>query len=264
LTNSSAYNITIAPPSGGTLYVGTTAISSSSSYTLAPGASMMYTTVAANTIYAVQLGGQAGPQGAQGSQGAQGAQGSTSQIALQEINLAPTIGGLAIIGETIPRWAATNVLTLGSSVLRTTAIYLTAGQVVKNITFTTYSTAGASVTGTWAGLFTNASSTLTLVAATAQQGLSSLAANTVFTWPIATIASGSSSTYTVPSSGLYYVGICVTASTMPVIGAALSLVPVGNLLPVPSFTLTGSTNPPSIGTTYAGAGSAYTPYYILS
>ena len=57
LTNSSAYNITVAPPSGGTLYVGTTAISSASSYTLAPGASMMYTTLGLNSIYAVQLGG---------------------------------------------------------------------------------------------------------------------------------------------------------------------------------------------------------------
>jgi hypothetical protein len=56
LTNASNYSITIAPVSG-TLYVGTNAISGSSSYTLGPGTSMMYSATSNTTLYAIDIGG---------------------------------------------------------------------------------------------------------------------------------------------------------------------------------------------------------------
>jgi hypothetical protein len=185
---------------------------------------------------------------------------------LQALGFASSIGGS--IAETIPRMFVSGNLTLTSSQLRTTAVYLYAGQVISNITFATYTTAGATVTGTWGGLFTSNAgySTFTLVAATAQQSVSSLAASSYFTWPIATIASGASSTYTVPTTGIYYIGVCITATTMPTV-TGLFMAPAANggtAPPLQAGTLTGSTNPASIGTTYTVSGSSSVVYYALT
>jgi hypothetical protein len=183
----------------------------------------------------------------------------------QALGFASSIGGS--IAETIPRMFVTGSPTLTSSQLRTTAVYLYAGQVISNITFATSATAGATVTGTWGGLFTSNAgySTFTLVAATAQQGVSSLAAGSYFTWPIATIASGASSTYTVPTTGIYYIGVCITATTMPTVtGLSMSTAALTTAPPLQSATLTGSTNPASIGTTYTASGSSNVVYYALT
>ena len=59
------------------------------------------------------------------------------------------------VAETMPRMFVTGSFTPATGAIRTTAVYLYAGQVISNITFSTGSTAGASVTGTWAGLFTS-------------------------------------------------------------------------------------------------------------
>jgi hypothetical protein len=183
--------------------------------------------------------------------------------------LLPALNSNQTFAETIPRWAANNGLQLNSGQMRTTAIYLTAGQVVSKINFFVGTVGGATLTGEWGGLFTLSGSTLTLVAATANQGLATLAQNSPFSWPIATIASGSSSTYTVPSTGLYYVGITTitTSGTIPNIPSALSLITVntGTATPAPGMTITGLTTTVSaIGSTISGSGSAYTPYYALS
>ena len=185
----------------------------------------------------------------------------------QALGFSPSgIGGS--IAETIPRMVASGNITPTSSTLRTTAVYLYAGQVISNITFATYTTAGATVTGTWGGLFTSNAgySTFTLVAATAQQGVSSLAASSYFTWPIATIASGASSTYTVPTTGIYYIGVCITATTMPTLtGLFMTTAANGGAAPpLQAGTLTGSTNPASIGTTYTVGGSSSVVYYALT
>ena len=171
------------------------------------------------------------------------------------------------VAESLPRTFVSGNVTPVSGVFRTAAVYLYAGQVVSNITFCTYTTAGATVTGTWAGLFTpNANySTFTLVAATAQQNLNSLAASSYFTWPIATVASGASTTYTVPATGIYYVGACITATTMPTI-AANGMTPVANSNnpPLQAATITGSPTPATIGTTYSTGGSGSVVYYALT
>ena len=143
------------------------------------------------------------------------------------------------------------------------AMYLTAGTVVSRIAFMTFTTAASSVTGTWAGIFTLSGTTATLVAATAQQSLTSLAGSQAFSWPIAQIASGASSTYTVPTSGVYYVGICITATTMPTV-VCTSLTSFNGISPYVAANATGSTNPPAIGTTYSATSAVTIPYYALT
>ena len=169
------------------------------------------------------------------------------------------------VAETMPRMFVTGSFTPATGAIRTTAVYLYAGQVISNITFSTGSTAGASVTGTWAGLFTsNAGYTqFTLVAATAQQSLTSMNATTMFTWPIATIAAGSSTTYTVPTTGIYYIGACITATTVPSLAALTTTVNTASQ-PITAAALTGSTNPATIGTTYALNNSSQNIYYALT
>jgi len=85
----------------------------------------------------------------------------------------------------------------------------------------------------------------------------------LFTWPIATIASGASSTYTVPSTGIYYVGVCITASTMPTM-SAINGTAYNNMQPSLGFLFTGSASPASISTTYTGTQATITYYYVLS
>ena len=175
-------------------------------------------------------------------------------------------GGAGVsVAETVPRWSLTSSVANASGSLRVMAVYLYAGQVVNNITFATSTTAGAGVTGTWGGLFTLSGSVTTLVAATAQQGLTSLAASTYFTWPIAQIASGASTSYTVPTTGIYYVGVCITATTMPTISSAVSVTANTSAVPLLSLITTGSLNPPTIGFAPGGvSASTEMAYYALT
>ena len=174
-------------------------------------------------------------------------------------------GGAGVsVAETVPRMSLTSSYTNATGSLRVVAVYLYAGQVVNNITFATYTTAGAGVTGTWGGLFTLSGSTATLVAATAQQGLTSLAASTYFTWPIAQIAAGASTSYTVPTTGIYYVGVCITATTPPTISGAVAMTANTSAVPLLSLLITGSLNPPTIGTTSSASSSAQMAYYALT
>jgi hypothetical protein len=116
------------------------------------------------------------------------------------------------------------------------------------------------VTGTWGGLFTLSGSTSTLVAATAQQSLTSLAGNTYFTWAL-------SASYTVPTTGIYYVGVCITAATMPTVTSAAQMTPLSSTslgLPLQAGNLTGSLNPALIGTTYGTNASPQIIYFALT
>jgi len=169
------------------------------------------------------------------------------------------------VAETIPRMFVTGSFTPASGGIRTTAVYLYAGQVISNIIFSTGTTASTTVNGTWAGLFTSNATytTFTLVAATAQQSLGSMAATTMFTWPIATIAAGSSTTYTVPTTGIYYIGACITATTVPSLAALTTTVNTASQ-PITAAALTGSITPATIGTTYALNNSSQNIYYALT
>jgi hypothetical protein len=174
-------------------------------------------------------------------------------------------GGAGVsVAETVSRMFLTSSYPSPSGSLRVVAVYLYAGQVVNNISFGTFNTAGAGVTGTWGGLFTLSGYTATLVAATAQQGLTSLATQTYFTWPIAQISSGASASYTVPTTGIYYVGVCITATTPPTISGAVPMTSNITAVPLLGLTITGSLNPPTIGTTSGVSASSQMFYYALT
>jgi len=169
------------------------------------------------------------------------------------------------VAETLPRYLVSASQTPVSSIFRTTAVYLTAGQVVSSITVMTDTTASTTSTNQWAGLFTISGTQLTLVAASAGATTSSMAATTAFTYNIAQIASGASSTYTVPTSGLYYVGVCITSTTMPSLASGPSMkVAAYSSAPYPALAATGSSLPVTIGTTYTYSNSGQFIYYALN
>jgi hypothetical protein len=162
------------------------------------------------------------------------------------------------ITSTIPRWAITATTTAGGSFNSSVAVYLYAGQVISKINFFVGG-AGSSLTHQY-GLLMNSSRTV--VASTADQALTSMASNTTFSWNIATIASGASSTYTVPTTGIYYVSVVIEGTTLPTIYAGNAFGQSTNLTPYFAFYTTGMpTSPPSIGTTYSSVTTTATAYY---
>lgn len=98
-----------------------------------------------------------------------------------------------------------------TATLYLSAIYLQAGTVVSNLNLQTGTTALATGTNNWMALYDSARVQL---ASTADQGLAALAASTPFAWPIATVAAGAGTSYTVPTSGLYYIGVMLKATTV--------------------------------------------------
>lgn len=91
------------------------------------------------------------------------------------------------------------------------AIFLRAGTVVSNLNLQTGTTALATGTNEWMALY---DANRVQVASTADQALASMAASTPFAWPIATTAAGAATSYTVPTTGLYYQGVMLKATTV--------------------------------------------------
>lgn len=115
------------------------------------------------------------------------------------------IGGT--ISETIPRMLCNeaNLAALTSGTLLMTAIYLRANQRINNISYHSATTAAGTPTNQFFALFDTARA---LLAQTANATTGAWAANSIKTLAL-------TSTYVVPSDGLYYVGIMVTATTVP-------------------------------------------------
>ena len=179
-----------------------------------------------------------------------GGNGNTVGITAAQFAEMPT----GAITETYSRFVASTNISGTTSVLKFTPIYLTAGSVVNNINLFTGSTAGATLTHEWAGIFTLSGTTMTLVAETADQLLTSMAATTLFTWPLL-------SAYTVPTSGLYYVAASITGTTMPTLAGTIVW---GNTAPYLTMVVTGPATPPTIGTTYIVSAQPNSVYYYLS
>jgi hypothetical protein len=94
---------------------------------------------------------------------------------------------------------------LATGVLRLFAVGLQAGDVVTSVVFRSGAQAMATPTNWWFGLFDSSRVALRL---TADQLTAGWAANTTKSLAL-------SSTYTVPSTGLYYIGAMVKATTVP-------------------------------------------------
>lgn len=166
-----------------------------------------------------------------------------------EGNLGPT-GALA---ETFPRYLATTNSTIGASgTLFMQAIYLTAGQLVSNISFISATTAAATTTNLFFALYDG---NRNLMAQSANQGAYTWAANTVKTLAMTT-------PYRVPVSGVYYVAVMQAATTIATLhgGPAKANAIVSSTAPVMHGTSsTGRTTslPNPAAAITAGTASAY-------
>lgn len=115
----------------------------------------------------------------------------------------------AIRVSTDRRVVATNQTALTSGQPRMVAIQLQAGDIITSITFVTGTTAPASPTHQWFALY---DSSRNLVRVTGDDTNAAWASSSPKTLNL-------SSSYTVPSTGMYYLGILVTATTMPTLFA---------------------------------------------
>lgn len=117
------------------------------------------------------------------------------------------LGITGTLAETMPReiCTETNTTMAASGTLNMQAIYLKAGWLVSNITLCSATTAANTPTNYRFGLFDSARVKL---AESANQTTTAWAANTVKTLAMGT-------PYRVPTSGLYYIGYYMTATTVP-------------------------------------------------
>ena len=111
------------------------------------------------------------------------------------------------LAETMPRMLCSeaNLAALTSGTLLLTAIYLKAGMRCNNISFHSATTAAGTPTNQFFALY---DINRALLAQTANATTTAWAANSIATRAL-------TATYVVPSDGLYYVGIMVTATTVP-------------------------------------------------
>ena len=110
--------------------------------------------------------------------------------------------------ETYPRYLCSVDNAIGATgVCHATAVPLQCGDVVTHITFITGGTAAGTPTAGFAALYSSAS-TPALLGQTADFGSTARAANTAYTVALATPV-------TITASGLYYVVISFTATTVP-------------------------------------------------
>lgn len=101
----------------------------------------------------------------------------------------------------------TGQVALATGVMTSVPIYLHAGDVITNVSVRSGATAAGTPTNYWFALYSNASAPA-LLAQTADQTSTAWAANTTKTLAL-------SSPKTITDSGVYWVGINVTATTVP-------------------------------------------------
>ncbi len=167
----------------------------------------------------------------------------------------------AVTAETFPRIYSAGSQALTSGVLAVTGISLPQYLTVSDITMATKGAAANGVTHGWYALL---DSGLVVRAVTADQttGTQWGSLNTAYTYPLAT-------PYTTTYTGLYYVGVNVTAGTAPTMVTASAMAAgLVSVAPVLCGTVsTGySATPPAVTTTLSGLGgnSNFTLYGGLS
>ncbi|MGW4406522.1 hypothetical protein ACWEJ6_21010 [Nonomuraea sp. NPDC004702] len=124
----------------------------------------------------------------------------------------------------LPRAPLADLAALSTGVMTAVPLYLSAGDLITNLTFVSGATAAATPTAWWFALYSTAS-TPALIAQTADQTSTAWAADTAKTLAL-------SSAYRVVTSGIYWAAINVTAGTPPTLVGAVGAKPV----------LTGETN----------------------
>lgn len=172
------------------------------------------------------------------------------------------MGATAATRTNLPRFGLydsasdTGQVALATGVMTSVPIYLDAGFVVTNISFRSGATAAGTPTNYWFALY-DTQTTPALIGQTADQTSTAWAANTTKTIALATA-------YTVTKSGVYWVGINVTATTPPtLLGTVVApAIAAGerNLSQSSGSTLT-ATAPATIATPTA---KQFAPFTLLS
>jgi hypothetical protein len=162
-----------------------------------------------------------------------------------------------VLAESVPRHIASAVITTGSGALNLIALGLSAGQVVTNLSFYSQGTALDTPTHWWFALYDSA---MTLLRQTADQLTAAWPATTKKTLAL-------SSTYTVPTTGLYYAGICVIANNaLGLAGCTNPAAAIAAETPVlcgrSNTGLTGGTAPPTATAPSAAATTGI--YYVTA
>lgn len=178
-------------------------------------------------------------------------------LALTATDIGPTQprGPVNAISETFPRGISGVGVAIGltSGLLRMTAIPLQAGQVVTTLGVMSGTTAAAGSTHCWFGLWTPARG---LAGVTNDDTAAApWASNTLKTLALAT-------PYTVPTTGLYYLGCVVVASTTPSLTGITSTTQLNGLAPILSGTSDAAlTDPASAPATAAALTTTATTVY---
>lgn len=168
-----------------------------------------------------------------------------------------TLKPTGAIAETMPRWATgSSNASPPSGYLNLMPIWLPKGAVISNFNWFTTSGGATSPTHQWAGLYNAGRGQLAL---TSNKTTTAIPGLTAFTWAVATIASGPSTTFTTTYTGLHYVGLMITATTPPSVGG--QTVNTGGYAPMFGTSDSGQTTPPAFPRTVATPISA-NPLYI--
>lgn len=158
------------------------------------------------------------------------------------------------LGQTMARQDVGNggLATLLSGRMSLMSVFLVAGQIVNNITVYSGSTAAVSPTNQWFAIYNSAGARQAVTADGLTGGWATNSAKTL------TITGG----WTVPTTGLYYVGIMVAASTVPTLaGSTIAFTNITSIPPIlcgNDTVNTGLTTPATAPatTTISGAGAA--------
>lgn len=150
------------------------------------------------------------------------------------------------LAQTIPRQSAgSNSLGLGSGALVIAAVYLPAGVKITKLGWCSSGTAAVTPTNQWMALLDKS---YNLLATTADGTTAAIPADTAIQYDIAETAAGAATEYVTTYSGLYYIGLCVVATTQPnAIGNNMATYVIGQVSPLVSgYTANGVfTGPPS-------------------
>lgn len=154
----------------------------------------------------------------------------------------------------------TGHVALATGVMTAVPIKLSAGDVITNVNFVTGATAGATITDSWAALYGPGATAATqlLLAQSTTTGAGALAANTAITKPL-------TAAYTVTVGGIYYVGISVTATTVPtLLGAVVAPIVVTGERALSKAAGTGlsTTAPANLGV--SAAAREFCPFVVLN
>ena len=177
-------------------------------------------------------------------------------------DVAPTGASQATVGRP---FVGVETTAISTGVRYMAAIWLNAGTTVNNFNFLPGTTGDAGPTDQWMALYTSAR---VCVAVSADATTTAITASTAVAYAVAHTTAGVATSYVVPTSGVYYVGLMIATSNAPTLVTATGISHVNALPPIATGTSgTGLTTPDSATTpTTAGTitATAATPYFWLT